>query len=138
MQRKYNILDGETEKTLNTINNHLKNIKDKHSNFKEDVKEDISNFIAGTTSTLNLYDNSIKDITTKVEDFVATLNLYDNKIRALKDEAIRDAVKEAATQAIRETIQVLYDNGMFSLYSNADELRKDYLTFNERRRPTIE
>ena len=134
MQRKYNILDSETEKTLtqslNTINNHLKNIKDKHDNFKEDVRIILKNDINNSLETLELYHNRIKDITTKVEDFVATLNLYDNKIRLLKD----DAVKEA----IRETIQIIYDSGMFGLYENADEVLKDYLTFNNRRRTIME
>ena len=92
MQRKYNILDGETEKTLNTINNHLKNIKDKHDNFKEDVRIILKNDINNSLETLDLYDNRIKDITTKVENFVATLNLYDNKIRALKDDAVAEVV----------------------------------------------
>ena len=123
MQRKYNILDAElraglhneavttlkeTEKTLNIVNNHLKNIKEDHTNFKKNVKKDIANFI----ETLNLYDNRIKDLSNTI------INL-DDKI-------------------VKQTIQVLYDSGMFSLYENADEVLKDYLTFNSRRRGVVE
>ena len=47
---------------------------------------------------------------------------------------IQNLKNEHKNETIRETIQILYDNGMFSLYENADEVLKDYLTFNNRRR----
>ena len=119
MQRKYNEFDNETvttlketEKTLNIVNNHLKNIKEDHTNFKKNVKKDIANFI----ETLNLYDNRIKDLSNTI------INL-DNKV-------VGDSVKQ--------TIQVLYDHGMFNDVVNVDEVFKDYLTFNSRRRGVID
>ena len=119
MQLKYTILDDETQKTLHTINNHLKNIKEKHDNFKKDVKKDVANFIEGTTSTLTLYDNKIRQLS---DNIISLTESLDNKIKELKDETIK------------ETIQILYDSGMFGLYENTDELLEKYLTFNSRRR----
>ena len=119
MQLKYINLSDETEKTLHTINNHLKNIKEKHDNFKKDVKENITNFIA----TLTLYDNKIRQLSDSINDVTQSL---DKKNRELKDETIK------------ETIQILYDSGMFGLYENVDEVFKDYLTFNSRRRGVID
>ena len=119
MQLKYINLSDETEKTLHTINNHLKNIKEKHDNFKQDVKNQISNFIA----TLTLYDNKIRQLSDNIISLTESAELrLDNKIKELKDETIK------------ETIQILYDSGMFGLYENADELLEKYLTFNSRRR----
>ena len=119
MQLKYINLSDETEKTLHTINNHLKNIKEKHDNFKQDVKNQISNFIA----TLTLYDNKIRQLS---DNIISLTESLDNKIKELKDETIK------------ETIQILYDSGMFGLYENTDELLEKYLTFNNRRRTIIE
>ena len=79
------------------------------------MKKDVANFIAGTTSTLNLYDNKIKALSDKVDKIEQSIN-----------QVVGDSVKQ--------TIQVLYDSGMFGLYENSDEVLKDYLTFNSRRR----
>ena len=38
---------------------------------------------------------------------------------------------------MKTTIQILYDNGLFDNYDNADDFLKDFL-FVERRRPDLE
>ena len=43
-------------------------------------------------------------------------------------------------RAVRTTIQILYDKGLFDNYANADQALKDYLLVevNDRRRPDLE
>ena len=67
--------------------------------------------------------------TEKIENNSLSINLLNQSITNIKNE-IRGEI-------IKETIKALYDNGLFSLYSNADELLKDYLEFHDRRRPAI-
>ena len=43
-------------------------------------------------------------------------------------------------EAVKTTIQIFYDRGLFDNYDNADEVTNDYLLIddNERRRPDLE
>ena len=40
-------------------------------------------------------------------------------------------------RAVKTTIQILYHEGLFDKYGNADEILKDYL-FGEKRKPDLE
>ena len=58
-----------------------------------------------------------------------------NEYKLLSD---KQSVEEVLFQgAVRTTIQVLYEMGLFNKNSNADEVLKDFL-FAERRRPNWE
>ena len=71
----------------------------------------------------------------KIESHVSYIEKDYNDFKLLSDKL---SVEEFLIQrAIKTTVQLLFDKGLFDNYNNADEVFKDFL-FIERRRPDLE
>ena len=66
------------------------------------------------------------------------LSFLEKDYNGFKLQYNKQSVKEILIQrAVKTTIQILYNKGLFDKYNNADEILKDFL-FVERRRPDLE
>ena len=56
----------------------------------------------------------------------------------LREEVEAFDLTNRTENSVNATRQVLYDLGLFYSFVNQDEVLKDYITFNERRRGELE
>ena len=74
----------------------------------------------------------------KVSKINGHISYIEKDYNEFKLEYNKQSVEEVLIQrAVKTTIQILYDKGLFDNFQNADEVLKDFL-FTTRRRPDLE
>ena len=78
---------------------------------------------------------------TKLSKIEGYVSLKEKDYREFKLGNDKQSEDVSIERAVKTTIQILYDKGLFRIYNNADEVLKDYLVIdevNERRRPDLD
>ena len=126
--------DGIVSKRDKLQDLNINNLKlEVHDTYKKDQK-----------ITTNFEPNDNEDVInkgyldSKLLKIDGHLSKLENDFNEFKLQYNKQSVEEILIQrAVKTTIQILYDKGLFDKFQNSDEVLKDFL-FTTRRRPDLE
>ena len=125
--------DGIVSKRDKLQDSNIKQLKlEVHDTYKKDEK---------LTTNFEPIDNSVINkgyLDEKLLNINGHISKLENDYNEFRLQYNKQSVEEILIQrAVKTTIQILYDKGLFDNYANAEEVLKDFL-FTTRRRPDLE